>query len=342
MKLTVFVRKWLGQAALWSGMMVIALLPPAVLADEVTMQNGDVLRGTVVEAREGKLFVTTPYADRIGVAIGEVAAVETEEPVRLRMKDRSVLEGRLTTEEGEIRMFPVDATVSTRVPWSDVQSINVPAVLWSGHVHAGATEQAGNTDRFSATAGAEGLRRGLDDRLNFSVLLNYAEEEDTVTTRDAYGSTKYDYFFSPRFYALASLELLHDRFKDLNLRATAGPGVGYQVWEDERKSLSVEAGTSYVVEDRSEADDDRWFTARLAANFRVQLLSWLRFTDALILYPELRELGEHTLRNEAALVTSLDTAWSLRLANVWERDSSPPDDVGKDDLRTSLSVQYSF
>ncbi len=62
----------------------------------------------------------------------------------------------------------------------------------------------------------------------------------------------------------------------------------------------------------------------------------------LILYPHLDNFGEYTLRNEAALITSFNADWALRLASIWERDSDPAEDVGKNDLRTSVNLQYTF
>lgn len=322
--------------------LVLALLPSLATADEVIMSNGDRLTGTLLEAKGGKLFFQTPYADRAELRFADVVTVQTDAPVRLRMEDREVLNGRLATVDGEIRLLPTETRGKVVIAWDRVQSINVPDRAWLGNVHLGGTQQVGNTDRMSTTVGADAIRRSLDDRLSFSFLFNYAEEDEELTTRDVYGAMKYDYFFRPEFYGLVSMELLHDRFRDLNLRTTAGPGVGYQIFEDARKALALEAGIAYVAEDRIEADDDRWFTARLALIFRYEFTDWVRFSDTFIIYPELVDVGEYTYRNEAALITALASNWSLRLSNLWERDSHPPSGVNTDDLRTSLSVQYTF
>jgi putative salt-induced outer membrane protein YdiY len=318
------------------------LFSPGVFADEITMKNGDRLSGTVLEARDGKLLLQTPYAASIAVHMDQISAIETEMPVTLRMQGQEVLMGRLTTFDGQIRLLATEERGETVVSWEQVRSLNVPEITWSGNVFAGGVHQSGNTDRLSVTFGADAVRRGLDDRFSLSFLYNYAEEDGTLTTRDAYGAMKYDYFFTPGFYGLLSVELLKDRFKDLNLRAVVGPGLGYQVWEDGRKSLALEAGIAYFSEDRIEGDDEQWITARLGVVFGYQITPWLQFNDTFTFYPQLENSGDYTFRNDAALVTSLSATWSLRLGNIWERDSDPAPDIDKDDFRTSLALQYSF
>ncbi|WP_429886482.1 DUF481 domain-containing protein [Geoalkalibacter halelectricus] len=330
------------QTLLFATILFIALGANTAGADQITLHNGDRITGTVVDAKGGKLNILTPYAAKFAVAMDQIATIETDAPVTLRFYSTEILKGRLATREGQILLLASEERSDTVIAWDQVRSINVPDITWSGNIFLGGAHQAGNTDRMSLTFGADAVRRSPEDRFSLSFLYNYAEEDGELTTRDAYGSMKYDYFFTPRFYGLLSVELLKDRFKDLNLRAVVGPGVGYQVWDDTRKGLDLEAGVAYFSEDRIDGEDEQWITARLAAIFRYQITPWLRFTDTLILYPHLEDGGEYTLRNDATLITSLGSAWSLRLGNIWERDSDPAPGVKKDDFRTTLALQYSF
>ncbi|KIH76477.1 Putative salt-induced outer membrane protein YdiY [Geoalkalibacter ferrihydriticus] len=314
----------------------------ASFADEITLKNGDRITGTVVDAKDGQLQIATPYASKILVNFDQILSIETDTPVTVRFQGTEVLKGRLATRDGQVILLAGEERGETVIAWDRVRSLNVPDITWNGNIFLGGTHQAGNTDRMSLSFGANAVRRSLDDRFSLSFLYNYAEEDNELTTRDAYGAMKYDYFFTSRFYGLLSAELLKDKFKDLNLRAVVGPGVGYQIWDDARKGLDVEAGIAYFSEDRVEGEDEQWMTARLAAVFRYQFTSWLRFTDTFILYPHLEEGGEYTLRNDAALITSLSANWSLRLNNIWERDSDPAPGVKKDDSKTTVALQYSF
>jgi putative salt-induced outer membrane protein YdiY len=327
----------------WPLVLLLSLsIVATVEADEVILKNGDRLTGTVVSAKEGKLTFNTPYAGDVAIAMDAIASINSDTDVTLRFNGKEVLNGKLATDDDQITLQASEVRGTTPIDWTQVRSINVPDTYWDGNVYLGGTQQAGNTERLSVSFGADATRRSLQDRFSLSFLYNYAEEDGELTTRDTYGSLKYDYFFAQKFYGLLSLEMLKDKFKDLNLRTVVGPGVGYQLWEDDIKALALEAGIAYFSEDRVDGEDDQWITARMGANAGWQITPWLKFTDRLLLYPQFESLGDYTLRNEAAMLTSLGGSWSLRLANVLERDSDPAEDVKKNDSKTSLSLQYSF
>ncbi len=328
--------------SLWAAILFVLAIAPAAVADEITMTNGDRLTGRVVEAKDGSLLFDPPYAPAVSLRMDRIAAIATDEEVTLRMVDKEVLRGRLVTVEGELRLLASEARDETVIVWERVRSINVPDAVWSGTVFAGGVHQAGNTERLSLNVGADAVRRTLDDRLSFSFLYNYAEEDGDLITRDVYGAMKYDYFVTERLYVLLSVEMLKDRFRDLNLRTVVGPGLGRQLWGEDGRTLALEAGVTWFSENRIVEEDEQWITARLGLVFRYRFTPWLRFSDTLTLYPSLEDGGDYTLRNDAALVTSLGSAWSLRLGNLWERDIDPSPGVKKDDLRTTLSLQYSF
>ena len=214
--------------------------------------------------------------------------------------------------------------------------------VWKGNVNVGANLQSGNTDRFNAAVGADALRKSAQDRYSLNFLFNYSKEDSTKTAESYYGAAKYDYFFTSRLYGYLSVEMLKDKFKDLSLRTVIGPGAGYQVWDEEKKSLSVEGGLAYFSDNYIDAEDDDWITARLAGLLRYEILSSMTFTDHLIIYPSLEEFGDFQLRNEAAITTPLASGWAIRFANILEYNSAPPGDIKDTDINWILTMQYSF
>ncbi len=214
--------------------------------------------------------------------------------------------------------------------------------VWKGNVTVGSNLQTGNTDRFNATVGADAVRKSEQDRYSLNFLFNYSEEDSTNTAESYYGAGKYDYFFTSRIYGYLGIELLKDKFKDISLRTVIGPGAGYQVWDEEKRSLMVEGGLAYFSDNYIDADDDDWITARLAGLLRYELLASMTFTDHLIIYPSLEDVGDFQLRNEAAVTTPLASGWAIRFANILEYNSEPPGDIKDTDMNWILTMQYSF
>jgi putative salt-induced outer membrane protein YdiY/small nuclear ribonucleoprotein (snRNP)-like protein len=326
-------------------LLILIFLAPAATADQILLRNGDRLTGTVVKVENGILTLKTDYAEKLEIRAEAVQSIDTEQPVDVRLQGGELLRGALQSVPEGLKIKAGEERGETTVAWPQIASINVPPPppwTWNGNLFLGAMQQSGNTDRTSASFGGEATRRSPRDRFNLSLLYNYAEEDGELTTRDTYGAIKYDYFFTEKFYAYLGVEMLKDKFKDLNLRTIVGPGDGYQIWDDEIKALAQEAGIAYFSEDRVAAHDDHWFTARLGARFRYKLSEQVTFSDNLTLYPSLESGGEFTSRNEATLITTLAGPWSLRLANIWEHDSDPAEGIKKDDTKTSVNLQYSF
>ena len=324
--------------------MVGCLAPAQSRADEIVLDNGNRLTGTVTALTDDIVTITSDYAEPIKVKKGHVKSISTDNSVELHLTSGEIIKGKLKTgEDGRVVVDQGDGRAASGIDWKSVTAINPPPIgKWHGSVSLAANVQTGNTDRSGLSFGVEALRRGEKDRFSMRFLYNLAQENDKMTTRNAFGALQYDYFFTKKFYGYLGVELLNDTFKDLNLRAVVGPGVGYQVWDDPIKSLALEAGIAYFSEDLRTQEDKRWITVRLAANYRYKLTYWLVFTDRLVLYPSLEKVSDFTLRNEAALLTAIGSGWSLKLADILDYVNSPPAGFKSTDSVFTAGLQYAF
>ncbi len=333
----------------YSSMLLLCLLlmsnPSLSNADEIVLENGDRLTGTVKSADGDSLILETDYSDPVKISKSKIKRISMNEPAEVRLSGGEVLKGTIRSEEdGKVVVGGSQGREESAVDWASVAALNPPPSdlsKWTGNVTISAGLQSGNTERTNASLGAEATRRSKNDRFTLRFQHNYAEEDDVATTRNTYGAMKYDYFFTKKLYAYLAVDLLHDSFKNLNLRTVVGPGVGYQVWEDEKKSLLFEAGVSYFSEDIEDGEDKDWITGRFASDVRYTLRGVL-LSNNLVVYPSFEDFGEYTLRNEASLASPLAAGWSLKLSNILEHDSEPPENIKKDDWYWLLGLDYGF
>lgn len=315
-------------------------------ADEIILINGDRITGTISKVEQGTATLTTDYSEPMKIKKDKIKSIMTTGSVNIHLVGGEILKGILrANEDGSITVEPSEAREATVINWEQITAINPSPVVppkWKGNVTVGANIQSGNTKHTSVSVGAEAVRKTEQDRFSIRFLHNYAEEEDKVTIRNTYGSSKYDYFFIKSLYGYLGVELLNDTFRDLNLRTVVGPGIGYQIWDDQIKLLLFEIGVSYFSENRKESEDDNWITGRLGSNFRYQIIESIVFSDHIIVYPGLEDTGKYQLRNEASLISSLAKQWALKFAKILEHDSDPPEGVKKNDLRWILGLQYTF
>ncbi len=334
------------------GVLLIAVVlsslsfPGSASADEVILSNGDRLTGTVSSLKNGVLTLETSYSEPVKIQASSIRKILTDSSVETHLSSGEILKGRISTNEsGQITLAPSSGRQASLVELDQIIAINPPPMPpeeWRGFVNIGGTLNSGNTDRLSGSLGVEAVRKTTKDRFTLRFQTNYAEEDSARTVQNTYGALKYDYFFAPKFYGYLGVELLTDEFKDLNLRTIIGPGVGYQIWDDAVKALALEAGVSYFSEDLDVGEDKDWITARLAANFMYMFFDKIIFTDYLVVYPNLEQGGEYTLRNEAAITSPLSENWSIRFANIFEYNSNPAINVKKDDTTWILGIQYGF
>ncbi len=312
-------------------------------ADEIVMENSNTLTGTITTIENGILTLTTDYSDPIKIQTSKITHILTDDPVEVHLDSGEVLKGKISsTNDGNLTVGSSTDREPAVINWNRIKSVNPPRDKWTGSITLGANLQTGNTDRANASFGANATHKTERDRFNLHFLFNYAEEDDKVSARNTYGTLKYDYFFTEKVYGYLAVDMLSDEFKDLNLRTVAGPGVGYQVWDTPARSLSVDLGLAYFSEDLDKGEDSHWLTARLASSLRWKIFGPVTFSDTLVVYPSLEDVGEYQLRNEASIISPLVSSWSLKFSNIIERDSDPSDGVRKNDLFWLLGLQYGF
>lgn len=334
----------------WTALLLLLCLiaiPAPTLADQVTMVNGDRLTGRVIGLAEDKLTLETDYAGTIELAADQISGIVTEQPVDIRLSGGERLEGTLGAagKAGQVAVGPSEQRPASVVPWAAVAAINPPAPkppAWKGSFTLSGGRQTGNTRKNSLSIAADAARKFGNNRFSLRFQFNYADEDDTIDTRNTYGALKYDNFLTEKAYWYLGVELLNDKFKDLSLRTVVGPGLGYQVWDEERRSLLFEGGLAYFSEDRRTGEDNSWVTARLAGDVRYRLIEILTLSDRLVIYPSLEQGGEFQLRNEAGLATPLAENWNLQLNHILEYDSDPQPGIKATDTTSLLGLQYQF
>ncbi len=324
-------------------MLVTFLFAGDAFADKILMKNGDRFQGTVNKVEGGILTFSTGYADALPLKISEIKKIQTEQPVTIHLINGKILRGRiLPAKPDRIKVQAPSGRGYALIDWKDVKAVNPPPEKWKVSVSFGGSRDSGNTDRFSASLGAEAKRKFNTDQFEIRFRSNYSEADDQVTARNTFGATKFSHFLTPKWFSYLGLEFLSDTFRDLNLRTTVGPGLGYQIWDDDTKSLSLEGGYSYFYENRRDSPNNTYSTSRIAANFSYKIIPRLVFTDQVVIFPSLENYGEYTLRNEASLNSELGKGWKLKLSNIIEQNTDPGPDVQETDVHWILALGYDF
>jgi putative salt-induced outer membrane protein YdiY len=248
-------------------------------ADIVLLKGGDRLSGTIVSKDDKQLTLQTAYAkEPITLLWTEVTNIETDQPARFMLNDKTLINAQATrASESTVVLKGGDTVTTTPLAMSDIAYINPPphvsgeGVSTSGRLNLGLTANRGNTDNDQLFYDAEAVARSLKNRFTIGAMGEQRKEDGDETARNNRGYFKYDHFLSKQWYVYANTDVQEDKFKDLNLRTTLGGGAGYQFFETEQRSLSLEGGLTYVNEDYDLADDESFAAGRWAVRYAEML-----------------------------------------------------------------------
>lgn len=287
-----------------------ATAPPttAPALDVVTLRDGSVIYGEVIEMMDGVLQVKSALATEvIKVKWAEVSKLAVSHPLPFHFKEGTMLVG--TAEEGEPGMLtlkaePIGGTIT--VPMDTVVKVNPivqPPVIYVGNINAAYTQVVGNAHLRTASFVGDLVARSEQLRLTLLGRYVYGDQHGSVTARNARATIKLDFFITKRLYWFSSAYFETDQFQDLKLRTSIATGPGYQwiekgdfsgVYKD--MALYVEAGPGYFNEDFRTIPDQTSFRARVATKF-----DWSLFNELVMLhhdtemFPSLQDLSDFYL-----------------------------------------------
>lgn len=271
--------------------------PPAAPAapttlDVVTLKNGSVIYGEVIEMVGGVLQIKTPASpdNLLKVNWNDVSKLSVNHPIPFHLKEGSVIMGTATPGPNgtmNVQAEPLKGTME--VPMDSVISMNPviqPPVIYLGHLTGAYTQTTGNSHLRNASLLGEFVARSEQLRLTINGRYVYGENDNTLVARNARGTIKLDFFISKRFYWFASAYFENDRFQDLKMRTALASGPGYQFIERgdfsgilKDMTFYAEAGPAYFNEDFRTADDKSSVRARVSMK-----LNWPLWDDRMTLF----------------------------------------------------------
>ncbi len=338
--------------------------PPPVSAsatpahDVVTLKDGSVIHGEVIEMVGGVLQIKSALADDvIKVKWAEVSKLAVSHPIPFHLKEGTVLVG--TAEEGEpgtmtLKAGPTGSTMN--VPMDAVTKVNPvvqPPVIYSGSLNAGYSQSTGNSQLRNVSLLADFVARSEQLRLTLLGRYVYGDNAGSLNVRNARGTIKLDFFITKRLYWFASAYVENDFLQNLKLRTAIASGPGYQFLERgdltgifKDMTFYAEGGPAYFNEDyrdNSITDDKASFRGRVAMKW-----DWPIFDGRITLY-HYNEIFP-SIENFSDFFFTMDNGVRLKILEgltsgfqvTTRYNNRPPAGTGDTDNLYLLTVGYAF
>jgi putative salt-induced outer membrane protein YdiY len=330
-------------------------LPATPFMDIVTLKDGSIIYGEVVEMDSGLLQIKSVSAgDIIKIKWSGVSKLKITHPIPFHLKEGTVLVGTVEESEPGTMSFkgePLQGTLT--VPMDSVVSINPliqPHVIYVGNLTGGFTETTGNSHLRQASFLGEFVGRGEQLRLTLNGRYVYGDNANILTARNARGTIKLDFFITKRLFWFASSYFESDRFQDLRLRTALSSGPGYQFIDRgdfsgqfKDMTLYMETGLSYFNEDFRVTPDRSSFRARYSMKF-----SWPLFDERITIYhydefyPSLQNVKDYYLTMDNGVRFTIVKGFVSSFQITTRYNSKPAPGTGNTDNLYLITVGYAF
>lgn len=248
---------------------------------------------------------------------------------------------------------------------------------WKGRAELGLNGQTGNKERLDVRAGIDVNRKSEGTRLNLYLKGQYAETNSERSANEVMGGTRAEWDISERTYVFGKLDLEHDEFEDLEVRATATTGLGHFFVKRETLELKGWLGAGYEHEtfkkDPEPVPDDLPKPTTLEESIRQILLITrqddvittttdevvaeagysyrqdfkknFRFKHGITYYPSVDDPFEQyrvTADTSMEFPVGKEPDWTVRAGVRNEFDAAPQEEVDKLDTTYYLNLGYNF
>jgi putative salt-induced outer membrane protein len=341
-----------------------------VLADQITLKNGDHLTGKVVKSDGKTLVLHTEAAGDVTIKFAAIQEIKTDEDLHVVLKDGKTAVGPVTSSDGKLEVT-TKAGGTVEASKDDVTMIRNlaeqsaydkslhPGLMhgWNGGVNVGFALARGNNQTANLAIAFNAAHPTLNDKITLyesSVYTkNNAPGASPSTVADiAEGGLRYDRDLRPRLFAFVGADFMADALQGLNLRSVGSAGLGLHVIKNDKTMLDLLAGGNFTSENYSETNPTPPPpTRKLVHNFAGLTLgeelthklgSSTVLMQKLYFYPDLTDTGQYRGTFDFGTVTKISKwlGWQNQFSDIYV--SNPPAGKKKNDLIFTTGLNVSF
>ncbi|HEV8130759.1 MAG TPA: DUF481 domain-containing protein [Acidobacteriota bacterium] len=341
----------------------VLALTGSLLADQITMKNGDRLTGAITKLDDEKLSLKSEFAGEVKVPWSAIEQISSNQPLYVTLKDEQVIVGSIATTDGKITVRTKEAG-DIDVSKSAVRTIRSPEEqatyqaeidrlrnprlgdFWSGFADAGLSLTKGNADTTTLGTAMKAARTTSRDKISVyftSLFAKNSTDGKSVTTANAlFGGSRYDFNLSDRVFVFGQSDLEHNELQHLDLRFNLAGGLGLHAVKTERTLIDLFAGGSFDEEFFSTNVTRRSAEILLGEELSHKLSASTSFTERAAFYPNLSETGEYRFTFDTSAATKLRNwlAWHVTFSDRFV--SNPIPGVKKNDVLLTTGIRLTF
>jgi len=355
------------------------LFCPALLADQVSLKNGDRLTGSIVKSDAKTLVLKTEAAGDVTFQWPAIDAITSTQPLHVGLAGGQMVVGPVTTKDGQIQVTTTTAGVvtaakdSVQVIRSDSEEAAYDAAMerlqhphlgdfWSGTLDTGLSLTRGNSATIAYNLAGRAVRQTDRDKITVYTTAVYGKNDTTspsqVIAHQITGGVRADINFSARWFVFAGTDFNTNALQNLNLQNVVDGGIGAHLINTKNTQFDVFAGAGYNQEyfgayslpnptpppptTLFPAVTQRNAEANAGETFSTKLGGRSTFSETFNYFPNLSGPSGYRYTFNSVLSTAVSRwlAWQFSLNDNFL--SNPPTGIKRNDLILSTGLRLSF
>jgi putative salt-induced outer membrane protein YdiY len=337
---------------------LVLLLAGTASAGKIVMTNGDVVSGEVLRSEGQSLVVKTVHLGTVRVPITAIARLETDGVFTVQLTSGDRLTGLVLPDgDGAVKVRSASGAYAT--PLADVTAMTpAPVNLafpdgieeaieqaveaeWRGDAELGLNYSSGNTDRRGLAVRLGVVRDAPNDIFEVRAGAIYAEADGERDTNEQYLTVQESLKMHP-WYVFGFLGFSRDEFKDIDLRGTLIPGVGYIFADTADWKLKAEVGPSLTYTDWRYDDSEYVLELMLGADAEMAVLDHARLFESFKIFPAISDTPNFRAISETGFEQPLSESLFFRLTFLYQYDSTVQRDRKRTDIKVLMSLALKF
>ncbi|HMB74539.1 MAG TPA: DUF481 domain-containing protein [Gammaproteobacteria bacterium] len=238
------------------------------------MKNGDRITGEITQIWDGELTIEPAYADEFSVDVVEIAHIESARAFEVEFLDGSeatVTPSGVDSGGGQVLVDESGDTVVVDLSQvAELEEID-DYFDWESRIDANSVVNRGNTDSETVRINANTALK-LGDHRHIGNLVVADESSAGLQTKDQkLLSYDYNWLFRDAVFFSAHASYERDPIRSLDRRNIVGAGLGYDFWDDARRTFAMQGGLGYKTEHIDNMSEDQsiaFWALRFSYDFR--------------------------------------------------------------------------
>jgi len=336
------------------GWLCLLVLPLSLLADQVTLKNGDRITGQILKKDGDKLTLKSELMGEVSIPWSAVTSITSGEALVVVLPGGRSVTGTVTTSGVALQVGSDSAPLAevSAIRNADEQKqwerLEHPGLLdlWAGYVDVGLSLARGNAQTSTFTTTFNATRATRTDKLILQFNEIYASAlisgKVASTAQAVRGGLDYNRNAGHRMFVDLFNQYEYDKFQDLDLRVVLGGGFGFKAIDNHRSSLDFTGGLDY---DRAQ------FSTPLTRNsaegyfgddWTYKLSKVSSLTQSFRVYPNFTSAGDYRMNFDLGAATRLRKWLSWQVTASDRFLSDPVGGRKKNDILLTTGFRVSF